>query len=180
MKILVFILRSKNIEQGILKEKIEKQWNNRTLEQFSNRVKKRGRAGIDCALSCCRNEILLLWNLIIKNSINVKIFFSLPIFSSFRLSLKTVLSCSGYDNRIIHHSRIPDQFLKQFRRLYAGAIHIFLNRVFSVQPDIQVRVIPFILQSDWRAFQQECDSPAFRVSGQHFHQRIVAAGGSAR
>ena len=80
VKILVFILRSKNIEQGILKEKIEKQWNNRTLEQFSNRVKKRGRAGIDCALSCCRNEILLLWNFIIKNSINVKIFFSLPIF----------------------------------------------------------------------------------------------------
>ena len=47
MKILIFTLRSKNIEQGTGKEEVEKHLNNSTMEK---RGEKSDRAGIDCVL----------------------------------------------------------------------------------------------------------------------------------
>ena len=46
VKIFVFTLRSKNIEQGTRKEEGRKHWNNRTLEQFNNGM-RRGKAKQD-------------------------------------------------------------------------------------------------------------------------------------
>ena len=47
VKILIFTLRSKNIEQGTGKEEVEKHLNNSTMEK---RGEKSDRAGIDCVL----------------------------------------------------------------------------------------------------------------------------------
>ena len=47
VKIRIFTLRSKNIEQGTGKEEVEKHLNNSTMER---RKEKRGWTGIDCVL----------------------------------------------------------------------------------------------------------------------------------
>ncbi len=40
VKILIFTLRSKNTELGIMREEVEKHWNNSTSERLNNRRKK--------------------------------------------------------------------------------------------------------------------------------------------
>ena len=63
VRIRIFTLRSKNLEQRTRKEEVEKHWNNSTMEQFNNGRKKEeaGSGDWQCpALPCRRNEITLL------------------------------------------------------------------------------------------------------------------------
>ena len=81
MKIRIFTLRSKNIEQGTRKEEgTGKQSNNRTLEQFNNGTRNgevRSGNWQHPALPCCsRNEIPLLQLFLMRSSIRVKILIS--------------------------------------------------------------------------------------------------------
>ena len=78
VKILIFTLRSKNLEQGTRKEEgTGKQSNNRTSEQFNNGAgngEVRSGDWQRSALPCCRrNEIPLLQLFFIRSSIRVKI-----------------------------------------------------------------------------------------------------------
>ena len=76
MKIRIFTLRSKNLEQRTRKEEVEKHWNNSTMEQFNNGRKKEeaGSGDWQCpALPCRRNEIALLQLSLMRSSIRVKI-----------------------------------------------------------------------------------------------------------
>ena len=78
VKILIFTLRSKNLEQGTRKEEgTGKQSNNRTSEQFNNGAgngEVRSGDWQRSALPCCRrNEIPLLQLFLIRSSIRVKI-----------------------------------------------------------------------------------------------------------
>ena len=79
VKICIFTLRSKNLEQGTGKEEVEKHWNNRTMEQFNNGRKKEEVRSGDWqrpALPCCRNKIPLLQLSLMRSFIRVKILFS--------------------------------------------------------------------------------------------------------
>ena len=79
VKILVFTLRSKNIEQGTRKEEgTGKQSNNRTLEQFNNGTRNGEVRSGDWqhpALPCCsRNEIPLLQLFLMRNLISIVLY----------------------------------------------------------------------------------------------------------
>ena len=77
MKICIFTLRSKNLEQGTGKEEVEKHWNNRTMEQLNNGRKKEEAGSGDWqrpAQPCCRTEIPLLQHSLMRSSISVKTF----------------------------------------------------------------------------------------------------------
>ena len=61
VRIRIFTLRSKNLEQRTRKEEVEKHWNNSTMEQFNNGRKKEEAGSGDWqrpVQSCCRNENL--------------------------------------------------------------------------------------------------------------------------
>ena len=76
VKIRIFTLRSKNLEQKTRKEEVEKHWNNSTMEQFNNGRKKEeaGSGDWQCpALPYRRNEILLLQLFLMRSSIKLKI-----------------------------------------------------------------------------------------------------------
>ena len=77
VKILIFTLRSKNLQQKTGKEEVEKHWNNRTMEQFNNGRKKEEAGSGDWqrpAQPCCRTEIPLLQHSLMRSSISVKTF----------------------------------------------------------------------------------------------------------